>query len=70
VTPQEKKIQNILLAMVASSILGGLSYVEGLAMFRAGVFLMEEIQRNPQIDDDFLATKAAELIKQELAQVQ
>jgi hypothetical protein len=28
---------------------------------------MEEIDRNPQIDDDFLATKAEEFIKAELS---
>ncbi len=36
-------------------------------MFRAGVFLMEEIDRNPNIDEDFLANKCEELVKQELA---
>jgi hypothetical protein len=37
-TQQEKKIHNFLLGTIASSILGGLSYAEGMAMFRAGHF--------------------------------
>ncbi len=64
---RSEKIGEQLLTLVTLTMLSGLTYAEGSAMFRAGVFLMEEIDRNPNIDEDFLANKCEELVKQELA---
>ena len=65
-TEKAKRMGGVLLATISVPIGSGLTYLEGLAMFRAAVFLMEEIQREPDIDEDFLAEKAFEFCKREL----
>lgn len=60
------KIANLVLAMVMDGIMSGLSYHEGMVAFRCALFLMEEVHRNRNADEGFLAEQARMFIAAEL----
>jgi hypothetical protein len=65
-TKKAREIGGVLLSTIGVPIAAGMTYLEALAMFRAAVFLMEEIHRNPNIDEDFLAKKSFQFCKNQL----
>ena len=46
------------LAMVMNGIMSGLSHHEGMVAFRCALFLMEEVHRNRNAGEGFLAEQA------------
>jgi len=50
-----KRVCHCITICIAAGVGHGLSYREGLVMARALVFAMEEIDRQQDIDEDFMA---------------
>lgn len=60
-------IANSLEKTVMELILQGLSFEEGIIFFKAGILLMEAVNKNPDIDENFLAKECKKFVKQELS---
>ena len=60
-----QRVASTLLTNISLTMLSGLSYREGIAMYPCAVLLMEEIDRKPDIDDDWLADQVMRLVEQE-----
>lgn len=60
-------IANELENTVLSLISQGLSFEEGIVFFKAGILLMEAVNKNPEIDENFLAKECEKFVRQELS---
>lgn len=63
---REEKIKHLVMATAVSYIAAGVPYEDGRVAIRCLGFLLDEINANPQIDEDFLAEMADRLVHQEL----
>lgn len=52
------KPDDYVLKIISQTINHGYTYNQGLAIFKTTVYLMEEINKNPSIDTDYLANIA------------
>ncbi|MGC2234227.1 MAG: hypothetical protein WBA09_22190 [Candidatus Acidiferrum sp.] len=65
-TERAQRIEKIVLVLACNMIAGGVTFADGIIVSRVLSFLLEEIDKNPKIDDDFLADAAARLVNREL----
>jgi hypothetical protein len=63
---REDKIRHLMLAIASSYIAAGVPYEDGRVAIRCLGFLMDEVNANPGIDEDFLAEAASRLVHEEL----
>lgn len=57
------ELENIVMELISQ----GLSFEEGLVFFKAGVLLMNAVNKNPDIDENFLAKECEKYVRQELS---
>ena len=65
-TERAIKIEKLVLVLARNMIARDVSLPDGIIASRCLSFLLEEIDKNPKIDDEFLADAAARLVEREL----
>lgn len=63
------RISLICRAMVICLLQNDLQFEEGLVAARVPTFMLEEIKRDGNIDEDFLSQMADRLVKEEIARI-
>jgi hypothetical protein len=65
-TKTESIIHDLSLNFFIQAISSGLSYKEGIVLFKTCLFMMEDVMKNPNDDDDINAKRAEKFIKESL----